>query len=136
MRIFFTIPKLTDAIFLQFQLFWFLSLWVRNVRFSENLACFVFLKHSLRDSLFCLITDKLQKRLYYWYKKRLQTETQCSVKNQQLFLGQQITLTNSFKILTHFWPMFLFCTPWKYQKTKGFLMFSGGIKWEHWPEMG
>ena len=20
--------------------------------------------------------------------------------------------------------------------TKGFLVFSGGIKWEHWPEMG
>ena len=28
----------------------------RNVRFSENLACFVFLKHPFRDSLFCLIT--------------------------------------------------------------------------------
>ena len=22
------------------------------------------------------------------------------------------------------------------EKTKGFLVFSGGIKWEHWPEMG
>ena len=29
---------------------------VRNVRFSENLACFVFLKHPFWDSLFCLIT--------------------------------------------------------------------------------
>ena len=37
--------------------------------------------------------------------------------------------------LTHFWPMFLFYTPWKHQKTKGFLVFSGGIKWEHWLEM-
>ena len=28
--------------------------------------------------------------------------------------------------------MFPFYTPWKQQKTKGFLLFSGGIKWEHW----
>ena len=30
---------------------------VRNVRFSENLACFVFLKHLFWDSPFCLITE-------------------------------------------------------------------------------
>ena len=34
---------------------------VRNVRFSENFACFVifFLKHALRDSPFCHFTDDL-----------------------------------------------------------------------------
>ena len=32
----------------------------RNVRFSENLACFVFLKHSFWDSPVCLITDDTQ----------------------------------------------------------------------------
>ena len=32
---------------------------VRNVRFSENLAYFVFLKYSFWVSLFCLITDVL-----------------------------------------------------------------------------
>ena len=32
---------------------------VRNVRFSENLACFVFVKHPFWDSPFCLITDAL-----------------------------------------------------------------------------
>ena len=26
--------------------------------------------------------------------------------------------------------------PLKTPKTFGFLVFSGGIKWEHWPEMG
>ena len=31
--------------------------WVKNVRFSENLACFVFLKHPFWDLPFCLITD-------------------------------------------------------------------------------
>ena len=30
---------------------------VRNVRFFEDLACFVFLKHPFWDSPFCLITD-------------------------------------------------------------------------------
>ena len=32
---------------------------IRNVRFSENLVCFVFLKHLFWDSPFCLITDEL-----------------------------------------------------------------------------
>ena len=30
---------------------------VQNVRFSENLACFLFLKHPFLDSPFYLITD-------------------------------------------------------------------------------
>ena len=32
---------------------------VRNVRFSENLEWFFFLKHPIWDSPFCLITDEL-----------------------------------------------------------------------------
>ena len=32
---------------------------VRNVRFLENLACFVFLKHPFWDPPFCLITDEI-----------------------------------------------------------------------------
>ena len=32
---------------------------VRNVRLSENLACFVFLKHPFWYSPFCLITDEI-----------------------------------------------------------------------------
>ena len=35
---------------------------VRNVRFSENLACFVFLKDPFWDSPFCLITDDFLKK--------------------------------------------------------------------------
>ena len=34
---------------------------VRNVHFTENLVCFVFLKHPFWDSPFCLITDKLEE---------------------------------------------------------------------------
>ena len=28
--------------------------------------------------------------------------------------------------------MFPFYTPWKYQKTFGLVVFSGGLKWEYW----
>ena len=35
---------------------------VRDVGFSENLACFVFFKHSFWDSPFCFITDKKWQR--------------------------------------------------------------------------
>ena len=38
--------------------------------------------------------------------------------------------------LNHFTPMFYFYTPWKRQKTFGFLTASEGIEMEHWPEMG
>ena len=41
-----------------------------------------------------------------------------------------------YNCLTLFWPMLPFYTPWKHQKTFGFLVFSRDIKWEHWPEMG
>ena len=40
------------------------------------------------------------------------------------------------RILTCFIPLFPFCTPWKYQKTRGFLIFSGGVEREQWYEIG
>ena len=40
---------------------------VRNVHFSENLACFVFLKHPFRDWIFCLITDEMPRLLTLVY---------------------------------------------------------------------
>ena len=36
---------------------------VRNVRFLENLTCFVFLKHPFWDWPFCLITDELVRNV-------------------------------------------------------------------------
>ena len=30
--------------------------------------------------------------------------------------------------ITHLMPLVLLCTPWKHEKTKNFLIFSGGIK--------
>ena len=37
--------------------------------------------------------------------------------------------------LFHFWPIFPFYTSWNRQETFGFLVFSGGIKWEQRLEM-
>ena len=45
--------------------------------------------------------------------------------------GRQDQQKYSFK-LTHFMPMISFDTPWKHQKTRGFLMFSGSIKRDQW----
>ena len=38
--------------------------------------------------------------------------------------------------LTHFMSLVSLYIPWKYQKTSGFLMFSGGIEINQWHEMG
>lgn len=37
--------------------------------------------------------------------------------------------------LTHFCPMVPSYTPFKYQNSKGFLVFSGNVNWEHLREM-
>ena len=39
-------------------------------------------------------------------------------------------------MLAYFKPMFHFYTPWKRQKTRGFLTFLVGIEIEHWLELG
>ena len=39
-------------------------------------------------------------------------------------------------LLTHTKPKFHFSTPWKHQKTRSFLMFSGGIEKERWLDIG
>ena len=43
---------------------WYAHVRVRNVRFSGNLACFVFLKHPFWDSPFCLITDEISSSVF------------------------------------------------------------------------
>ena len=44
---------------------------VKTVRFSENLTCFVFLKHPFSDLPFCLITDYLNLNKKQNKKKHL-----------------------------------------------------------------
>ena len=60
------------------------------------------------------------------------------ILNTPLTLQNFLDILKTSPILTHFWPMFPFFTPCKYQKTFGFLVFSGGTKvheGEHWPEI-
>ena len=42
----------------------------------------------------------------------------------------------TYTALTHFMPLAFFYTPWKHQKTSGFLIFSGGIERDQWHELG
>ena len=54
-----------------------------------------------------------------------------------IFWGLGVWNGNSgHKFINYFWPMFQFHISWKHQKTKGVLVFSERIKWEHWPGMG
>ena len=48
----------------------------------------------------------------------------------------KIPLVRETKNNQQFWQVFPFYTPWKHLKTKGFLVFSGSLKWENWTEMG
>ena len=45
-------------------------------------------------------------------------------------------LSIEYFTLTHFMPLVSFDTPSKHEKTKGFLMLSGGIEKYQWHEMG
>ena len=44
--------------------------------------------------------------------------------------------TDPHSPISHFSPVSHFYTPWKRQKNKGFLTFSGGIEMRHWTKMG
>ena len=50
-------------------------------------------------------------------------------------LSSQLLFSDRWS-LTHFSPVSHFYTPWKRQKTFGFLTFSGGIEMWHWTKIG
>ena len=50
--------------------------------------------------------------------------------------SQVICFFNPIQMLTHFMTLISFDTPSKYQKTRGFQMFSKVIKRDHWHKMG
>ena len=62
--------------------------------------------------------------------------------NMQLLAGSSAYVIIRFPItateflLTRFVPLLSFETPWKKQKTFGFLVFSGGMERDQWHEMG
>ena len=62
----------------------------------------------------------------------MRTEGMMPNQNETFELKKSYTLKFfEEQILIQFDPIFHFCTPWKRQKTKGFLTFSGGIEMEH-----
>ena len=92
-------------------------------------------KYSLRDHLFrtyAKFSEKLTL-LTLWYARAIHTKWFLTQYFQNM-PGMASNKNISCDYLTLFWSMFPFYTPWKHQKTITFLMFSGGIKWEHWPE--
>ena len=57
----------------------------------------------------------------------------------QISQSSKVFLNSTFWLhmfLTHFSPVSHFYAPWKRQKTKGFLTFSGSIEMWHWTKMG
>ena len=68
---------------------------VRNVRFSENLACFVFLFPLSWDSRFCLITDEI-----------------CFFNNKSQNFFLNILQDHPFNTYTKFFKTLLFLTPY------------------------
>ena len=72
---------------------------VRNVRFSENLTCFVFLKHPFWDLPFCLATDVF----IYW--KILKT----------IYVIQQYLLTNFVWKVVKLPKLITRCFRWKWK---------------------
>ena len=89
----------------------------------QNGECYYFFIYSSSFRIagdFFLITFNLRINLF-----TSQTATQVSLTH---------ALTRSK--LTHVRPMFHFyAPPWKRQKTRVLLTFSGGIEMEHWPEI-
>ena len=82
-------------------------------------------------------------RIFY-QKKSVATDFlfYCDPKHSDVLRGSSYVCCCLFShvylrmCLTHLSPMFNFCTPWKRQKTKVFLTFSGGLEMEHWSQMG
>ena len=100
-----------------------------------------YLQYIWRCSIFIL---KINYYYYYYYYFSLGPCNFHFGVKKQATPGPNVSLFSSIVVkhdlgctrLTHFRPVFPFYTPWKRQKTFGFLTFSGGIEREHWPEMG
>ena len=67
----------------------------------------------------------------YWRNSR---QVLCNDKFQVIkpflnrVIAKKLPFLSTFR-LTHFMPLIFFYTPWKHQKTRGFL-FSGSIEWD------
>ena len=99
---------------------------------SPSIIHLTSLGHSWPECFGRLLMSFLNPALSGWYSVGFRIATARGT-DAITYLNALVNLTTS---LTYFGSMFSFYTPWKHQKTFGFLVISGGIKWEHWPEMG
>ena len=108
---------------------------VRNARFLENLAWFVFLKYLFWDLLFCLNTDVF---IFYSPRKHLNTKDYFMFSGELRTLGRNSVMLKTpknlacFVFLKHpFWDsffclitdMFPFYSPRKHLNTKDYFVF-------------
>ena len=86
---------------------------VRNIRFSENLTCFVFLKQAFWNSPFCLITDDLFKDPSYSVKLKF---LKIIVVNQVVFVLRKenaLTVLNLIAKYSYvYWKLCKSCLYW------------------------
>ena len=96
-----------------------------NILISEKIVALrhSFISHisSLQNYQYCR-SNRIQVFLYHSFLKHFLWKIfqKFSMKFLKPFPGQC--------------PHFIYI-PWKHQKTKGSLVFSGSIKWKHWPDM-
>ena len=126
----------------------------------ENFNSTVFLRISLLTHSLCekcpnveffsfpyFSVFELNTKIYEWSiqskyrKRRTRNVSHSDFWSIVLFSGTFYFLgvwngNSGHEFINYFWPMFQFHISWKHQKTKGVLVFSGRIKWEHWPGMG
>ena len=83
--------------------------------------------------------------MYWWILKNqifpldglifIETNFRCYYRTYpRIIRDHLLQITRVSFSLTHFQPMVHFCTPWKHQKTSGFML-SGVIEVEHWLKM-
>ena len=102
----------------------------------KNFAKFTrkfFVKRTTRTTILLLKGQHISGKLedFDKYSKLLVKRSsiiQCNEKFDLLHLVVELSNSCWIFILTHFSPLSHFYTPWKRQKTKGFLTFSGGIE--------
>lgn len=96
----------------------------------------------------------IRKPKFFWYFWRYRNEilalrsvvmdskhTYDALPKLLLFIWKvmSISMVCYFELLlifTHFSPVFYFYNPWKGQKPKAYLTFSGGKRVKHWDKMG
>ena len=91
--------------------------------FTNQLTCFYMTG--------TLVVYELQQIACFWLAFILEVQLKFVSIKLNLWVTFCVLRQVIFPILTHFQPMFPFYILWKHQKTKAFLVFSGGIKWEH-----